>query len=254
MEDSFVYYIETADFHFKYAKGEPFVKDREFHNYHEFLLFLEGESYFISKNIQQQLSKGSIVLIPSEQFHQFCIGKPSKYERCILGFSETEEIANLIKEAMNEVKIISAPNKRITDLFESLIETAKSELSDEIKKQFIHASLIQLLIYLKQHISSEITQNINISPVVQQAISYIDKNYTKKISVESIAKKLYVSPSTLAHKFSKELNITVYKYISKKRIISVCRLVKEGETYAQAAIKSGFSDYSGFYRMYKKHF
>ena len=83
---------------------------------------------------------------------------------------------------------------------------------------------------------------------------YIDENYTKKISIESIAKHLYISPSTLAHKFRKELNITIYQYISKKRVLYVQKLVKKGESYSEAAIKSGFSDYSCFYRIYKKYY
>lgn len=253
MENLFEYYLENESFHFKYAKGEPSVKDREFHHYHEFVLFMEGTSYFISKNIQQELSPGSIVLIPSEQFHQFCVRNPAKYCRCILGFRETPETVKLIHEVMDEVKIICRPSKRITDLFQNLTEIVKSELMDETKRLFIQASLIQLLVYCKQCAPAEITQNINISPVVQQAITYIDENYTQKISVESIAKHLYISPSTLAHKFRKELNITVYQYISKKRMLSVHILVNKGVSYAEAAIKSGFSDYSCFYRLHKKY-
>ena len=216
MSSLFEYYIENERFHFKYAKGEPAVKEREFHHYHEFVFFIEGNSYFISKNIQQELSPGSIVLIPSEQFHQFRVDEPAKYKRCILGFCETDGISDLIHEIMTEVKIISMPNKRITNVFENMIEIVKSELENDVKKQFIQASLIHLLVYCRNCFSSEITHNINISPIVQQAITYIDKNYTQKISVESIAKHLYTSPSTLAHKFSRELNITIYQYISNK--------------------------------------
>ena len=252
MDNYFVYYFETDDFHLKYAQGEPFLKDKEFHNYHEFLIFLEGKSYFISKNIQQELTPGSIVLIPKEQFHQFRISDSDKYKRCVLGFSETSEIAELIKQVMTEVKIIYSPNNKITNLYKDLFEIIKSELDDNTKKLYIKASLIQFLVYFKESLSSGITQNINISPVVLEAINYIDNNFNKKISVNSIAKNLYIAPSTLAHKFSKELNITVYQYISKKRINSVEKLVKEGYTYSEAALKSGFYDYSSFYRMYKK--
>ena len=253
MENLFEYYISNKDFHLKYAKGEPSVKDREFHYYHEFVFFMDGDSYFISKKIQQALSSGSIVLIPKEQFHQFRVSNPAKYKRCIFGFRETPETADLIREIMPEIKIISNPNKKITDLFESIMEIAKSELGDDVKQLFVQASLIQLLVYFKRYDSAEITQNINISPVVQQAIAYIDGNYTQKISVESIAKHLYISPSTLAHKFSKELNISIYQYISKNRILSVHRLVEQGESYTEAAVKSGFSDYSCFYRIHKKY-
>ncbi len=254
MNKQFEYYIENENFHLKYARGEPSLKEREFHQYHEFVYFLEGNTYFVSKNIQQSLSCGSLVIIPKEQFHQFFVENPSAYKRLILGFSESRETAGFFRETLSEVKIIDKPISKITDLFDNLIGIIKSELSDKEKELFINASLIQLLVYVKQYTSAEITENLNISPIVQKTLAYIDENYTRKISVESIAKQLYVSRSTLAHKFSNELNISIYQYISKKRVLSVNRLVEAGESYASAAIKSGFSDYSCFYRIYKKYY
>lgn len=254
MEDLFVHYVETSDLYFKYAKGEPSLKGREFHDFHEFLLFLEGEAYFVSENIQQELPQGSIVLIPSERFHQFRIKDPLKYKRCVIGFYETPEISELIRRVMSDVKIICNPDKRINELYDNLINIVKSEIDDKTKKLYIKASVIQFLVYFDQMFTTQITYNINVSPVVQQAMIYIDKNYAEKLTVESIAKRLYTAPSTLAHKFSKELGITIYQYISKKRMLSVNRMVKEGESYAEAAVKSGFCDYSCYYRMYKKYY
>ena len=53
MEQLFEYYIETNNFHLKYAKGEPALKDQEFHDYNEFVYLLSGTSFLVSKNIQQ---------------------------------------------------------------------------------------------------------------------------------------------------------------------------------------------------------
>lgn len=253
MEQLFEHYIENQIFHLKYAKGEPSVKNREFHNYHEFVFFMEGEAYFISKNIQQELLPGSLIVIPQGAFHQFCVTSPCKYKRCILGFHATPDISALINEIMTEVKIILMPTKRITSLWESIIETVTGNLSEEVKLLFIQASLIQMLVYMKQGLTGEITQNLNISPLVQRALAYIDQHYTQKITVESIAGQLYISPSTLAHHFKKELNIPIYQYISKRRILSVLKLAEAGESYAKAAVDSGFNDYSCFYRIYKKY-
>jgi len=144
MDNSFVYYFETDDFHLKYAQGEPFLKDKEFHNYHEFLIFLEGKSYFISKNIQQELTPGSIVLIPKEQFHQFRISDSDKYKRCVLGFSETSEIAELIKQVMTEVKIIYSPNNKITNLYKDLFEIIKSEINGALEYILPEKSLFEI--------------------------------------------------------------------------------------------------------------
>ena len=69
MESLFEYYIESDNLHLKYAKGEPAVRKQEFHNYNEFVLFINGNASLISKNIQQKLTHGSLILIPKEHFH-----------------------------------------------------------------------------------------------------------------------------------------------------------------------------------------
>lgn len=256
MDNLFEYYIETDDLHFKYAKGEPSVKGQEFHDYNEFWYFIDnkGKIFFISKNIQKDLVKGSLAFIPKEHFHQFCVETPERYVRCILGFRETSENSELVNEIADAIRVIEKPDERIIYVFESLIETVKSELSDKEKAMFIKASLTQLLIYLKQQRSGIINKSIHLSQIVKQAIDMIDEQYAQCITLESIAKKLYVSPSTLSHKFSRELNISVYKYITKKRLSEAHKLIRQGVSVTNAAIQSGFPDYSCFYRLYKKYY
>lgn len=254
MEQLFEYYIETDKFHFKYAKGEPAVKEQEFHDYNEFVFFIKGESFLVSKNIQQDLVPGCIVMIPQEQFHQFYISQPDEYIRCILGFRKTTENNKLISEVMKIINVITVPDKNIVAVFENLIEIAKSEINREEKELYIQAAVIQLLIFLKLYPYETINKSITVSPIVNKTLDVIDEKYTENLSVESIAKQLYVSPSTLAHKFKKELNISVYQYITKKRLSVAHNYINGGETLVSAALKSGFNDYSCFYRLYKKYY
>ncbi len=254
MEKIFEYYIETDSFHFKYAKGEPAVKEQEFHDYNEFVFFITGKSFLVSKNIQHKLIPGSIVMIPQEQFHQFYINQPEEYVRCILGFRKTPENHKLVSEVMKITKVITVPDKCIVAVFENLIEIAKSEISNAEKEMYIKASLLYLLIYLKLHPYETINKSINVSPIVNRTLDLIDEKYAENLSVESIAKHFYISPSTLSHKFKKELNISVYQYITKKRLSVAHNRIRHGETLTSAALNSGFNDYSCFYRLYKKYY
>lgn len=243
----------TASLHFKYATGDPSTQKQEFHYYHEFVLYMNGGAYLVSKGIQQHLTPGSIVLIPKEQFHQFRIADPDHYTRFILGFSDFPELSALISEVMTQVKVISTPSKNVQDIYTKLMAVAKSTMTEDEKLLFVRTALTQLLLYFKYDEQEQIQQNINISGLVQRAIAYIDKHYPDKLTIDSIAQKLYVSPSTLAHNFSKELGISIYRYISKKRLVEVHKLVQQGQSYSQAVTKCGFPDYSCYYRIYKKY-
>ena len=134
---------------------------------------------------------------------------------------------------MTDVRILTKPDKKRLYQCSQLTEAVKSELSQGAQQLFIQSALVQILICLLQSdLSKSESGRSDVSDMVKQAIAYIDENYAKKLSVSSIAEQLYVSPSTLSHKFSEELNISIYRYISKK---------------------NGFNDYSCFYRMYKKY-
>ncbi len=253
MKKLFEYYVEDEGLHVKFARGKPARRDTEFHDYSEFVYFIDGDSYLISKNAQQQLDRGSVVVIPQENYHQFVIRDNDNYERCIIGFRRSNDIDTLTDEVMDTIKIIASPNRCITDIFDTLTEIMSSELSDGEKLIFAKASLIQLLVRVKQYAPHE-KQGAKPLSIVSLALDIIDSKYNEKLSVDSIAKQLYVSPSTLSHKFKTELNISVYMYITKKRLSAAHSMITKGEAMTSAAIKCGFSDYSCFYRLYKKYY
>ena len=249
----FSYYHVYEKYHLKYAKGTPSLNGREFHNYHEIVWFLGGNARLISKNIQNDLTEGCLVIVPRASFHQFNVSGDD-YTRLILGFRETEDISDLVSAVMNEVKIIEKPDGSLQECLDRLRKMVVSDFSEEEKKLFIRASLIQILIYLKKCSIGAISKSTFLSETVQSALSYIDGHFTEEMSVELIAEALHVSPSHLFHKFKKELNISVYQYIAKKRMSNARLLIESGNSLHFAAVHSGFGDYSAFYRMYKKNY
>ena len=253
MNSYFEYYIESNTFHLKYAKRGTAIKGQEFHNYHELVFFLDGKARLISKNIQKDLKIGSLVLVPKASFHQFVVSG-NDYTRLILGFRETNEIAELIKNVMNEVNVIEEPNEVLLSSFHNLKNVFKSDLSQNEKELFVCASLVHILIYLKEYSKGRADPKNELSSTVQKALSYIDGHYTESISVESVADAVHISASQLFHRFKGELKISVYQYISKKRLANARLLIEAGATVSDAAINSGFNDYSVFFRMYKKYY
>lgn len=254
MSNLFEYYIEADNFHFKYAKGKPAAESMEYHDYNEFVLFMRGKASFISKNIQQKLITGSIVMIPKEQFHQFFIEDNENYVRCILGFYEAHETEELVHQIMSTVKIFNTPNRIVFSVFEKMIEIVEGDLSDKEKALFVQGSLMQLLVYVKKYLSDTVCRNMNLSPLISRTLTAIDECYSENITVEDLARRLFVSYSTLTHKFKKEMNIPIYQYITKKRLAEAHKLIIQGEALTSAAQSSGFNDYSSFYRLYKKYY
>jgi AraC-like DNA-binding protein len=253
MEESFEYYFESHGMHLKYARSFPAVSGREFHDYYELVVFLGGRVRFISAEIQQDLDVGNVVIIPQGCFHQFIVDG-NDYTRCIFGFYKTDELEQLVSSALTEVKIIEKPSGITEHLIECLIEAAKWDIPTNEKALYLRSAAVMLLTELKKTSKGIVTKNLNISQTVHDAIRIIDGSYAEPLTVEDIAKKLCISSSLLSHKFKKDLNVSVYKYITKKRLSVARQLIHSGVPTTFASVKCGFSDYSCFLRAYKKEY
>ena len=254
MNDLFEYYIDAGYCRLKYAKGKPSALGREFHDYDEIVLFLGGKTQFISKNIQIELTQGSIVIIPKENFHQFSMTEYEDYTRCIIDFRETEELKPLMQEVMSEVAVISHPTKTVRALFDNLMRISAENLPEKEKCLALRSALTLILIEQKMFGGKAVNRLIATSEITQQALDFIDKNYKDELTLSGVAKVLNVSVSTLSHRFCDELGIPVYRYISQKRLSVARQHIEKGASLIEAAEKSGFNDYSSFYRIYKSFY
>ncbi len=86
------------------------------------------------------------------------------------------------------------------------------------------------------------------------AISHIKKHYRGDVSLEIVAKNVFVSNYYLSHLFRDELNMTFSDYVNKVRMEAAIKLMKETKMPIQdIASQSGFADASYFTKTFKKY-
>ena len=71
MQPTFSKFVYGEKCTYKHAKGTGADPAREFHNYHEILLFVGGKTTFLSEEKRIPLSPYQTVIIPKETYHQF---------------------------------------------------------------------------------------------------------------------------------------------------------------------------------------
>ncbi len=254
MQEFFEYYFDFDGLQSKYARSLPSVSGDEFHNYYEFVFFLGGKARFISKNIQEELKIGSVIYVPKNSFHQFVVND-CDYTRFILKFREHGEFANILQSLDSEPLMIEEPSGTIRFLADGLVNLKKDCIIAEEAELYLYSVIVQLLFEFRKQKGKADTINLHISEMVHDALLLIDRIYMLSgITVKEIANKLHTSESLLSHKFRTETNISVYKYLTKKRLATARALIESGVNITTAAKESGFSDYSCFYRLYKKHY
>lgn len=251
--NTFANYIHTDEIMFKYAKGNRDIIGRESHTYHEIFLFLEGNAEFISESFSLHILPYTLILIPKECFHQFYVhGDESDYCRCVLNFDVVHGLEKVIPTVFSDIAVIFSVGENVRTLFEKLMKLSGPDTADEDKEIILGAIFTMILMEIRNYPKIQKMHN-NHNPVVNSAITYIEQNILSCLTAQSVANGIHVSVSYLSHIFKKELHISVYQYILKKKLLLAHRLINQNIPPMQAALQCGFRNYSGFYRMYKKH-
>ena len=213
--------LHADSVHFWYAGGASRMRGEEFHNDHEIMYLFCAEGSFLSEGKSVPLHPDMLILIPKERFHNFALIREEQYLRCRLWFPDVPEWDCLMRQCMDQIRILHAPTPEM--MKNSLNRFSISESRDQ-------------------------------NSLIARVLAYVNSCYQSPVSLTQTASALYVSTSQLSHCFSRELGISFYQYVLQKRLICAKRLLQSGESAAQAAIQSGFSDYSAFYRAYKKYY
>ena len=81
-----------------------------------------------------------------------------------------------------------------------------------------------------------------LDPRVVRALETIRRMDAAKVSLEAVARVVYLSPSRLAHLFSEEVGLPFRRYVLWRRLTRAMLAVGRGGTLSAAAHASGFAD------------
>jgi AraC-like DNA-binding protein len=99
----------------------------------------------------------------------------------------------------------------------------------------------------------ESIENADQRPELTRCIfNTINDHYTEHLDPDKIAADLFISRSQFDRIIKQATGITLWHYVTTKRLIRARHLMHEGVMIKEAASRSGFSDYSTFYKAYTK--
>jgi AraC-like DNA-binding protein len=77
---------------------------------------------------------------------------------------------------------------------------------------------------------------------IVRALETIRRTDTKKISLDAVARAVFLSPSRFAHLFTEQVGLPFRRYVLWRRLTRAMLAVGRGSTLSAAAHASGFSD------------
>ena len=252
------YFIENFDFTYNIDNQPPESLDvRHCHDTYEVLYVLDGAGRFVIEGMSFDIKPGTLVLIRPFEYHSMQLDAGSSYERYVIHFSEeylVNDALNLLRSILDGVegsgKVYSATSlsKNVLPIFERF-DTAES-FPDNERSIYVKTLLSELMVFLSVSGGEKIS--INDGELGARVIKYLNENIYRNISLDTLARRFFVSKYYLCRAFKKHNGVSVHGYISHKRVMYAKQLIEQGETASGAAYKVGFGDYSAFYRAYVK--
>jgi len=126
-----------------------------------------------------------------------------------------------------------------------------SELSDIADQEKLCFWVVKVMESICDNIYR--TRNNNHYRILEQACTFIQKNYSNKLTLETVAKEIYISPFYLCHLYKEELQTTFGEFLTKTRIDAAKSFLRESDmSLAQIALEVGYPDQSYFTKVFKK--
>lgn len=222
------------------------------HNMVEVYYFLRGNARFVIEGNIFPLERGNVLVMASGQTHHLLLEPSSAYERMALLIDTAAvppEYESLNEQVYNGANFFELTKREQVWFEESFAFITK--LSSEMQKNVVSsfASMVFSLLSTKlKHINEPQVED----DVIKKTINYINKNLSKELSLQIIADSLYCSKASLNRKFREIMGCTVWEYVIRRRIYSARQRLFLGGSVTDAYQKSGFNDYSSFFRAYKK--
>ena len=228
--------------------------DSHFHPECEIYINLSGKVAFEVENHIYPVSRGSVIITRPFEYHH-CIYRGDDLHRhfwITFTADEKDELLGLFfdreKGRNNLITLTEAQlNKCCEILNEQLIKE-----KDMLSRRIAFLSLIKLISdgeWKGGKISAD-----ELPSDVAKALRFMDEHLTEELDVEQIAKEANVSVNTLERHLKEALGTTPFAMLRKKRLFSSLLALRGGDTVTEAALKSGFSDYSNYIQLFKKQF
>lgn len=253
MDNYFENKLNYNQISFCYTDKSTF-EERKMHEYHEILYYIGGNATFLTEGFQHVIDKNTLLIIPKGRYHYFQTKSEGEFVRLKISFYDLPDISCLMPNDSEEIKIIKNVNNTMQFLLGKICSTLSKGTADEKNTLFIYGAFLMLLTEISNEKDNKFIPSRDSEHLISRCIDYVDRNLSHKISLETIAKELSISLSSLSHTFRKEMGISLHKYITEKRLIHAHKLICDNHNPTKIYLQCGYADYSSFYKAYLKMF
>lgn len=215
--------------------------------YYEFEYFPESGGVSIINNQAYAITQGNVLVAAPGYIRHSILHFKAYY----VHFSTDNPALQTILNSLPHVSGFGEDSLKMERLFKQVIQ--HFHYADPVHMLYAESKLLELVFRLANQNVTEETRNAY-SPIVLQAIEYIDRNYKEDIKLEDISNAVGLTPVYLHKLFFKTTGQTPHKLLLEKRLSMAKELLAGSDmSLVNVAAESGFSSQSYFNAVFKKH-
>ncbi len=240
-----------------FLSEDPHPSQRHFfehsHVYTELFLFLQGDAEMVVEEKSIPLNENDLLIIPKGVRHYIRILKSTPYTRMCchvhteyfhaLGLHDLATIAE-----NGKVYTANISNSPFIQTLSRVSKTASSMLGDVAQTALYHERLLSLC-YSLPTLQENQSEPIRL---LDKARFYIEANLEKELTLEILAKDLFVSPAYLCKVFRKQTGVPVMHFVNERRIRKAKQLILDGAPLKEVYLSCGYENYVTFFRVFIK--
>lgn len=232
------------------------------HNFYEVYYFLEGNVDYLVEGHKYTPTPHSLLLLSPHVFHGAKIIDTRLYRRFSLHFHPdilTPDRRSFLlsvfpsfeKQPGHVLYFENLERTGLSTYFEAIKDC--SEQTEKLNEKLLPIAIEALLARIVQICGQKTyIEERKLPDTISQIIWYLNCHLAEDISLDQLADHFYISKHHLNKVFRKATGTTVFDYLLHKRVITAQQLLINGVSAQEACIRSGFSDYSAFYRSYMR--
>ena len=220
----------------------------------EIYINLTGDVSFEVENRLYPITRGSVIITRPYEYHHCLYHSDRPHEHLWITFlaDENEDFLQFFfarKKGDDNLILLS------TELLEGLFpifDALQNKDTDSLNRRIAFLQLFSILLLGKREAYASV--NHQIRPDVEKALQYMDDHLTEDLNLHMLSHICKVSSNTLERHFKEDLGKTPFVMLRQKRLYASMQYLRNGDTVSEAAIKSGFPDYSNYIQIFRKQF
>lgn len=259
----------TKTFSIAHLYKEEKAMEMHIHDCYELYYSISGGKQFLIDNRFYSISPGDLFVINQYESHKLTQIDNSVHERIVLSIypdfvrrlstAETDLdycISNRDSRFQHRLSLDRASRQRFLYYVNKI--TSADGYAHDIIEQAAFLELLAMINALMMNARSDFhaaenpVSDYKYNQQVNDILAYINQNIGQNITVEQLAASFFLSESYICRIFKQATGTTINKYITARRISIAKAHLNAGDSVGVAFEKSGFGDYSSFFKAFTK--